>query len=153
MRLVIVCELSSWRVVTCCWLTDHALAVTCTDGLGLGLGLIRLEEMRWRRCGTCCSGGVCVRKLSFFLFSILYSKEGTNKTPTALLLSASLSQVVSIPSRVTLIRSPQFTTQPTTVLILQGSLPLHILVGDLRLEPNCSSTPRKEKTRPITACS
>jgi uncharacterized membrane protein YadS len=27
----------------------------------------------------------------FFLFSILYSKEGTNKTPTTILLSASLS--------------------------------------------------------------
>jgi hypothetical protein len=50
MRLVIVCELFLWRVVSCCWLplicwlADHALAVTFTDGLGLGLGPIRLEK-------------------------------------------------------------------------------------------------------------
>jgi len=45
MRLVIVGELFLWRAVAYCWLplllwfADHALSVTCTDGLGLGLAL------------------------------------------------------------------------------------------------------------------
>jgi hypothetical protein len=87
MRLVIVGGLFLWRVVSCCWLAllcwlaDHALAVTCTDELGLGFGL-GLEEMRWRRCGTCCSAVVCVQNSSFFLFSTVFQKGQTNKPPT-----------------------------------------------------------------------
>ena len=85
-------------VLAICWLADHALAVTCTDGLGLGLGLIRLEK---------CVGDAVARvavelfvfKLSFFLFSILYSREGQTKRRPHF-LSSTLASTVSFLSRV-----------------------------------------------------
>ena len=89
MRLVIVCELFLWRVVSCCWLplicwlADHALAVTCTDGIGLGLGLIRLEK-----CVGDAVARVAVELFVFktILFPIQYTvfQRRTDKTPTTL---------------------------------------------------------------------
>jgi hypothetical protein len=68
MRLVIVRELFLWRVWSCCrlallcWLADHALAVTCTDGLGLALGL---------GLGKCVGDAVARVAVVFFVFETI----------------------------------------------------------------------------------
>jgi hypothetical protein len=123
-----------------CLLADHALAVTCTDGLGLVD-----SDLDWKKCVGDAVARVAMELFVFktILFPIQYCMPNwTNKTPRTPFLILLLSHV-SFPTK-----SPQYTTnQPQRSSSLP--LPLHILVGDL---PNCFSTPRKE-TRPITACS
>jgi hypothetical protein len=158
MRLVIVGEQFSWRVWSCCWLAllgclaDHALAVTCTNGLGLRLGL-GLKKMRWRRCGTCCSGVVCVQNYHFS-YSVLYCiPKRTNKQNRRPHPSSFSPSHVSFPTVYEqpyyLARSSQYTTQPNTVLILDLPLPLHILVGDLHPRILLLHSPQTKRGRSL----
>jgi hypothetical protein len=121
---VIVGELSLWRVVSCCWLTllcclvDHALAVTCTDGIGVGLGLRLARMMLWHVLQWCC---LC-SKPSFFLFdTVSYSKEDKQKRRPQPILDLILARILPFP----LNKSLQYTTQPTTALILTFPPPPH----------------------------
>jgi hypothetical protein len=125
MRLVIDSELFSRRVVFCCWLADHALAVTCTDGLGLGLGLIRPEETRWRRCGTCCSGVVlCSKTILLPIQYTLFQRRDKQNSDHSFFISftSRLANIYSITSTVPLVRSPQSSTQPSNH---SAHLPFH----------------------------